>query len=101
MNDTLKLWGVLDSRLFSTFTNEEQKEFLIKDANDLLPKLVKLSPVLTDAQRKEAMQKEYDVTVGYKLIGQYYSNQGTVKAEMLYSEEKGARLISHIILDKN
>lgn len=101
MNETLELWGVLDSRLFSTLSKEEQKEFLTRDANDLLPKLVKLSPVLTDAQRREAMQKEYDVTVGYKLIGQYYSNQGTVKAEMLYSEEKGARLISYIILDKN
>jgi hypothetical protein len=101
MNEELKLWGVLDSSLFSTLTDQQKKEFLTRDANDLLPKLIKTSIFETEEEKEKELSRKYDVSVQYKLMGKGYSHEGTVKAEMLYSGKKGATLISYIVLNKD
>jgi len=87
----LGLTGVINADMWAKMDDKKRREWVVKHANQILPKLVHMDSM------KEAhaeLAKLYDVTARYTLLDYHYNQRGEVLYELEWSRAGRSRLIN-------
>jgi ferritin-like protein len=91
-NPRLGLTGVLNTEMWHAMSEKKRREWAVKHANKILPKLVHMD--LTKEPSAE-LTKVYDVTACYTLLDSYYNHRGEVLYVMEWSRAAKAKIIDN------
>ena len=95
MKERLKITSILDSKKFYAMDESSIKAFLVADACELCPKLVK--PDFGDDPEIEAAHN-YELKAEYLLLDSYYNKHGKVEAALVWSRNNGAELHNYKVI---
>ena len=91
-NPRLGLTGVVNADMWAKMDDRKRREWVVKHANQVLPKLVHMD--LKKDPSKE-LTKVYDVTACYTLMGCHYNQRGKVLYELKWSRAAKAKIVNH------
>ena len=91
-NPRLGLTGVINAEKWMEMDDRKRREWVVKHANQILPKLVHMD--LNKDPSKE-LTKVYDVTARYTLIGSHYNQRGEALFEMEWSRAAKAKIVDY------
>ena len=91
-NPKLGLIGVVNADQWSKMDKKKRREWVVKHANQVLPKLVHMD--LKKDPSKE-LTKVYDVTARYTLLDCRYNQRGEVLYELEWSRAAHAKIVNH------
>ena len=91
-NPILGLTGVVNADMWAKMDDKKRREWVVKHANQILPKLVHMD--LKKEPSKE-LTKVYDVTARYTLLDSYYNQRGKVSYELEWSRAAKAKIVNH------
>ena len=91
-NPRLVLTGVVNADKLAKMDERKHREWVVKHANQILPKLVHMD--LKKEPSKE-LTKVYDVTARYTLMDCHYNQRGEVLFEMEWSRAAHAKIVNH------
>lgn len=91
-NPKLGLIGVVNADQWSKMDEKKRREWVVKHANQVLPKLVHMD--LKKDPSKE-LTKVYDVTARYTLLDCRYNQRGEVLYELEWSRAAHAKIVNH------
>ena len=92
LNPKLGLTGVVNADQWTKMDEKKRREWVVKHANQVLPKLVHMD--LKKDPSKE-LTKVYDVTARYTLLDSYYNQRGEVLYELEWSRTAHAKIVNH------
>jgi hypothetical protein len=91
-NPRLGLTGVVNADQWAKMDDREQREWVVKHANQVLPMLVHMD--MTKEPNAE-LTKLYDVTARYTLLDCRYNQRGEVLFEMEWSRAAKAKIVDY------
>ncbi len=91
-NPRLGLTGVVNADMWAKMDEKKRREWVVKHANQILPKLVHMD--LMKEPSKE-LTKVYDVTTRYTLLDCRYNQRGEVLFELQWSMAAKAKIVNH------
>jgi hypothetical protein len=91
-NPRLGLTGVVNADQWAKMDDREQREWVVKHANQVLPMLVHMD--MTKEPHAE-LTKLYDVTAKYTLMDCHYNQRGEVLFEMEWSRAANAKIVDY------
>ena len=91
-NPRLGLTGVVNADMWAKMDEKKRREWVVKHANQVLPKLVHMD--LQKDPSKE-LTKVYDVTARYTLMDSFYNQRGEVLFEMEWSRAANAKIVDY------
>lgn len=91
-NPKLGLTGVVNADQWTKMDEKKRREWVVKHANQILPKLVHMD--LKKDPSKE-LTKVYDVTARYTLLDCRYNQRGEVLFELEWSRAAKAKIVNH------
>ncbi len=91
-NPRLGLTGVVNADQWAKMDEKKRREWIVKHANQVLPKLVHMD--LKRDPSKE-LTKIYDVTAMYTLLDSRYNQRGDVLYELEWSRAAHAKIVNH------
>ena len=89
-NPRLGLTGVINAEKWMEMDDKKRREWVVKHANQVLPKLVHMD--LMKEPSKE-LTKVYDVTARYTLMDCHYNQRGEVLFELEWSRAAKAKIV--------
>ncbi len=91
-NPRLGLTGVVNAEKWQKMDKKSRREWVVKHANQVLPKLVHM-----DLKKKPSAEltKIYDVTAKYTLMDCHYNQRGEVLLEMKWSRAANAKIVDY------
>jgi hypothetical protein len=91
-NPRLGLTGVVNADQWAKMDDREQREWVVKHVNQVLPRLVHMD--MTKEPHAE-LTKLYDVTARYTLLDCRYNQRGEVLFEMEWSRAAKAKIVDY------
>ena len=91
-NPRLGLTGVINAEKWMEMDDRKRREWVVKHANQILPKLVHMD--LKKDPSKE-LTKVYDLKARYTLLDSYYNQRGEVLYELEWSRAAHAKIVNH------
>jgi hypothetical protein len=91
-NPRLGLTGVINAKKWMEMDDREQREWVVKHANQVLPKLVQMDLM---KEPHAELTKLYDVTARYTLLDCRYNQRGEVLFEMEWSRAAKAKIVDY------
>jgi hypothetical protein len=91
-NPRLGLTGVINAEKWMEMDDREQREWVVKHANQVLPKLVHMALM---KEPHAELTKLYDVTARYTLLDCRYNQRGEVLFEMEWSRAAKAKIVDY------
>ena len=91
-NPRLGLTGVINVEKWMEMDDRKRREWVVKHANQMLPKLVHMD--ITKEPHTE-LTKLYDVTARYTLLDCHYNQRGEVLYELEWSRAAHAKIVNH------
>ena len=91
-NPRLGLTGVVSADQWAKMDEKKQREWVVKHANQVLPKLVHM-----DLKKEPSVEltKIYDVTARYTLLDCRYNQRGEVLFELEWSRAAKAKIVDY------
>ena len=83
------MWSVLDAERWQKMTEAERRNFIIKDANKILPKLIHMD---LSKESSDELKREYFVTCVYTLLSSQYERKGSVMVSLFWSRAGHAKI---------
>ena len=91
-NPRLGLTGVINAEKWMEMDDKKQREWVVKHANQVLPKLVHMD-LMKDPHAE--LTKLYDVTARYTLLDCRYNQRGEVLYELEWSRAAHTKIVNH------
>ena len=91
-NPRIGMFGVINADMWDKMDEKKRREWVVKHANRVLPKLVHMD--LKKDPSKE-LTKIYDVTARYTLMDCHYNKRGEVLYEMEWSRAAKAKIVDY------
>lgn len=91
-NPRLGLTGVVNADQWAKMDDREQREWVVKHANHVLPRLVHMDLM---KEPHAELTKLYDVTARYTLLDCRYNQRGEVLFEMEWSRAAKAKIVDY------
>jgi hypothetical protein len=91
-NPRLGLTGVINAEKWMEMDDREQREWVVKHANHVLPRLVHMDLM---KEPHAELTKLYDVTARYTLLDCRYNQRGGVLFEMEWSRAAKAKIVDY------
>ena len=91
-NPRLGLTGVINAEKWMEMDDRKRREWVVKHANQILPKLVHMD-LMKDPHAE--LTKLYDVTATYTLLDCRYNQRGEVLFEMEWSRAAKAKIVDY------
>ena len=91
-NQWLGMFGVINADMWAKMDEKKRREWVVKHANQILPKLVHMD--LKKDPSKE-LTKLYDVTAKYTLMDCHYNQRGEVLFELQWSRAAKAKIVDY------
>jgi hypothetical protein len=91
-NPRLGLTGVINAEKWMEMDDREQREWVVKHANHVLPRLVHMDLM---KEPHAELTKLYDVTARYTLLDCRYNQRGEVLFEMEWSRAAKAKIVDY------
>lgn len=91
-NQRLGMFGVINADMWAKMDEKKRREWVVKHANQILPKLVHMD--LKKDPSKE-LTKLYDVTAKYTLMDCHYNQRGEVLFELQWSRAAKAKIVDY------
>ena len=91
-NPRLGMFGVINADMWAKMDEKKRREWGVKHANQILPKLVHMD--LKKDPSKE-LTKVYDVTARYTLLDSFYNQRGEVLFELQWSRAAKAKIVDY------
>jgi hypothetical protein len=91
-NPRLGLTGVINAEKWMEMDDREQREWVVKHANHVLPRLVHMDLM---KEPHAELTKIYDVTARYTLLDCRYNQRGEVLFEMEWSRAAKAKIVDY------
>ncbi len=89
-NPRLGLTGVVNADMWAKMDEKSRREWVVKHANQVLPKLVHMD-LMKDPSKE--LTKVYDVTAKYTLMDCRYNQRGEVLFELEWSRAAKAKIV--------
>ena len=86
------MFGVINADMWAKMDEKKRREWVVKHANQILPKLVHMD--LKKDPSKE-LTKLYDVTAKYTLMDCHYNQRGEVLFELQWSRAAKAKIVDY------
>ena len=86
------MFGVINADMWAKMDEKTRREWVVKHANQILPKLVHMD-LKTDPSKE--LTKVYDVTAFYTLLDCRYNQRGEVLFEMEWSRAAHTKIVNH------
>jgi hypothetical protein len=83
------MWSVLDAERWKKMTEAERKNFIIKNANSILPKLIHMD---LSKESSDELKREYIVSCVYTLLSSHYEHKGAVMVSLFWSRAGHAKI---------
>ncbi len=90
-NPRLGLTGVINAEKWMEMDDRKRREWVVKHANQVLPKLVHMD---LNKESSAELTKIYDVTARYTLLDCYYNKRGEMVYELEWSRAAKSKLIN-------
>lgn len=91
-NPRLGLTGVINAEKWQKIDEKSRREWVVKHANQVLPKLVHMD---LNKEPSAELMKVYDVTAKYTLMDCHYNQRGEVLFEMEWSRAANAKIVDY------
>ena len=91
-NPRLGLTGVINAEKWMEMDDRGRREWVVKHANQILPKLVHMD-LMKDPSKE--LTKVYDVTARYTLLDCHYNQRGEVLFELEWSRAAKAKIVDY------
>lgn len=91
-NPRLGLTGVVNADQWAKIDEKKRREWVVKHANQVLPKLVHMDLM---KEPSAELEKVYDVTARYTLLDCHYNQRGEVLFEMEWSRAAKAKIVDY------
>jgi len=91
-NPRLGLTGVVNADQWAKMDKKKQREWVVKYANQVLPKLVHMD---LKKEPSAELTKIYDVTARYTLLDCRYNQRGEVLFELEWSRAAKAKIVDY------
>ena len=91
-NPRLGLTGVVNADMWAKMDERKHREWVVKHANQILPKLVHMD-LMKDPSKE--LTKVYSVTALYTLLDSCYNKRGEVLFELEWSRAAHAKIVNH------
>ena len=91
-NQRLGLTGVINAEKWQKIDEKSRREWVVKHANQVLPKLVHMD---LKKEPSAELEKVYDVTARYTLLDFHYNQRGEVLFEMEWSRAANAKIVDY------
>ncbi len=91
-NPRLGLTGVINAEKWMEMDDRERREWVVKHANQILPKLVHMDLM---KEPHAELTKLYDVTARYTLLDCRYNQRGDVLFELEWSRAAKAKIVDY------
>ena len=91
-NPRLGLTGVINAEKWMEMDDRGRREWVVKHANQVLPKLVHMD---LKKEPSTELTKLYDVTARYTLLDYYYNKRGEVLFEMEWSRAAKSKIVDY------
>ena len=91
-NPRLGLTGVVNADQWAKMDEKKQREWVVKHANQVLPKLVHMDLM---KEPSAELTKLYDVTARYTLLDCRYNQRGEVLFELEWSRAAKAKIVDY------
>lgn len=91
-NPRLGLTGVVNADMWAKMDERKHREWMVKHANQVLPKLVHMD-LMKDPSKE--LTKVYDVTARYTLMDCHYNQRGEVLYMLEWSRAAKAKIVNH------
>ena len=91
-NPRLGLTGVVNADQWTKMDEKKQREWVVKHANQVLPKLVHMDLM---KEPSTELTKLYDVTAKYTLLDCRYNQHGEVLFELEWSRAAKAKIVDY------
>lgn len=91
-NPRLGLTGVVNADMWAKMDEKKRREWVVKHANQILPKLVHMD-LMKDPSKE--LTKVYDVTARYTLLDSRYNQRGEVLFELEWSRAAKAKIVDY------
>jgi len=88
----LGLTGVVNADMWAKMDEKKRREWVVKHANQILPKLVHMDLM---KEPSAELEKVYDVTARYTLLDFHYNQRGEVLFEMEWSRAANAKIVDY------
>lgn len=84
--------GVINADMWAKMDEKKRREWVVKHANQVLPKLVHMD---LKKEPSAELTKIYDVTARYTLLGCCYNQHGEVLFELEWSRAAKAKIVDY------
>ena len=91
-NPRLGLTGVVNADQWAKMDEKKQREWVVKHANQVLPKLVHMD---LKKEPSAELTKIYDVTARYTLLACRYNQRGEVLFDLEWSRAAKAKIVDY------
>ena len=91
-NPRLGLTGVINADMWAEMDEKTRREWVVKHANQVLPRLVHMDLM---KEPSAELEKMYDVTARYTLMDCRYNQRGEVLYELEWSRAAHAKIVNH------
>lgn len=91
-NPRLGLTGVINAEKWMEMDDRKQREWVVKHANQVLPKLVHMDLM---KEPHAELTKVFDVTARYTLLDCRYNQRGEVLFELEWSRAAKAKIVDY------
>lgn len=91
-NPRLGLTGVINAEKWQKMDEKTRREWVVKHANQVLPKLVHMD---LKKEPSAGLTKIYDVTARYTLLDCRYNQRGEVLFELEWSRAVKAKIVDY------
>ena len=91
-NPRLGMFGVVNADMWAKMDDKKRREWVVKHANQILPKLVHMD-LMKDPSKE--LTKVYDVTARYTLLDSFYNQRGEVLFELQWSRAAKAKIVDY------
>ena len=91
-NPRLGMYGVINWDMWAKMDEKKRREWVVKHANQVLPKLVHMD---LKKEPHAELTKLYDVIARYTLMDCHYNKRGEVLYELEWSRATHAKIVNH------
>lgn len=91
-NPRLGLTGVVNADQWTKMDEKKRREWVVKHANQVLPKLVHMD---LKKEPSAELTKVYDVTARYTLLDCHYNQRGEVLFELEWSRAAKVKIVDY------
>ena len=91
-NPRLGLTGVINADMWAEMDEKTRREWVVKHANQVLPRLVHMDLM---KEPSAELEKMYDVTARYTLMDCRYNQRGEVLFELEWSRAAKAKIVDY------